>query len=192
MTWSIFYSPTQPIFSVLLWMFTAINFSLQHSPCQWQRWFDVTVNQKVYYMIKTKNQPAVSRVRALAPHQRDWQRANAQNTSFLTLYHSQFMLSTQLIITNYPVILSHQCNTSKAITPFIHIYNTFGLEGLVPSVLPAELSDGCTSAWQLKHHILKSWSCKHKWWLVSCRPQKTVIKYLVVSWKWKAWLWGMW
>ena len=177
MTWSIFYSPTQPIFSVLLWMFTAINFSLQHSPCQWQRWFDLTVNQKVYYMIKTKNQPAVSRVRALAPHQRDWQRANARNTSFLTLYHSQFMLSTQLIITNYPVILSHQCNTSKAITPFIHIYNTFGLEGLVPSVLPAELSDGCTSVWQLKHHILKSWSCKHKWWLVSCRPQKIVIKF---------------
>ena len=66
MTWSIFYSPTQPIFSVLLWMFTAINFPLQHGPCQWQRWFDLTVNQKVYYMIKTKNQLAVSRVRALA------------------------------------------------------------------------------------------------------------------------------
>ena len=153
-------------------------------------WFD-SQSESVLY-VKTKNQPAVSRVRALAPNQRDWQRANARNTSFLTIYHSQFMLSTQLIITNYPVILSHQCNTSKAITPFIHIYNTFGLEGLVLSVLPAELSDGCTSAWQLKHHILKSWSCKHKWWLVSCRPQKTVIKYLVVSWKWKAWLWGMW
>ena len=177
MTWSILYSLTQPIFSVLLWMFTVINFTLLHGHCQGQLWFDLTVNQKVYYMIKTKNQPAVSRVRVLAPHQRDWQRANTRNTSFLTLYHSQFMLSTQLIITNYPVILSHQCNTSKAITPFIHIYNTFGLEGLAPSVLPAELSDGCTSAWQLKHHILKSWSCKHKWWLVSCRPQKIVIKY---------------
>ena len=117
MTWSILYSLTWPIFSVLLWMFTVIIFSLLHGHCQWQLWFDLTVIQKVYYMIKTKNQPAVSRVRALAPHQRDWQRANAQNTSFLTLYHSQFMLSTQLIITNYPVILSHQCNTSKANYP---------------------------------------------------------------------------
>ena len=192
MTWSILYSHLANFFSFTFnvhcnkFLSTTWSFSGQ------QQWYDLTVNQKVYYMIKTKNQPAVSRVRALAPHQRDWQRANTRNTSFLTLYHSQFMLSTQLIITNYPVILSHQCNTSKAITPLIHIYNTFGLEGLAPSVLPAELSDGCTSAWQLKHHILKSWSCKHKWWLVSCRPQKTVIKYLVVSWKWKVWLWGMW
>ena len=35
-------------------------------------------------------------------------RANARNVSFKTLYVGQFTLSTQLIILNYPVILSHR------------------------------------------------------------------------------------
>ena len=37
-----------------------------------------------------------------------WQRAKARNVSFKTLYGGQFTLSTQLIILNYPVILSHR------------------------------------------------------------------------------------
>ena len=35
-------------------------------------------------------------------------RANARNVSFETLHGSQFMLSTQMIIPNYFVILSHR------------------------------------------------------------------------------------
>ena len=38
--------------------------------------------------------------------QSDWRRANAHNVSFETLYGDQFMLLTQWIILNYPVILS--------------------------------------------------------------------------------------
>ena len=41
-----------------------------------------------------------------------WRRANARNVSFLTLYGGQYTLSTQLIILNYPAILSHQRITS--------------------------------------------------------------------------------
>ena len=36
-----------------------------------------------------------------------WRRANTRNVSFETLSGGQFTLSTQLIIPNYPVILSH-------------------------------------------------------------------------------------
>ena len=34
-----------------------------------------------------------------------WQRTNARNVSFETLYSGQFTLSTQLITPNYPVLL---------------------------------------------------------------------------------------
>ena len=46
---------------------------------------------------------------------------------------------------------------------------TLGLDELATSLVPEpdELSDGCTSAWQLKHHMLKSLRCKHKGWLAS-------------------------
>ena len=37
-----------------------------------------------------------------------WQRANTPKISFKTLYGGQFVLSTELIILNYPVILSHR------------------------------------------------------------------------------------
>ena len=37
-----------------------------------------------------------------------WRKANARNFSFETIYGGQFSSSTQLIILNYPVILSHQ------------------------------------------------------------------------------------
>ena len=40
-----------------------------------------------------------------------WKRAKTQNVSFETLYGGQLMLSTRLIILNYPVILSHWRST---------------------------------------------------------------------------------
>ena len=46
-----------------------------------------------------------------------WQRANTWNVSFEnTVYSGQFMLSTQLIIPNYFVILSHWHSTTVALT----------------------------------------------------------------------------
>ena len=44
-------------------------------------------------------------------------RANARNVSLKTLYGSQFTLSSQLIILNYPVILS--CTDAA---PYVYIY----------------------------------------------------------------------
>ena len=44
-----------------------------------------------------------------------WQRADTQNISFSTLYSVQFTLSTQLIILNDPVLLSHQHNTTVSL-----------------------------------------------------------------------------
>ena len=41
-----------------------------------------------------------------------WQRANARNVSFKTLYGGQFTLSTQLIILNNRSILSHRRSTT--------------------------------------------------------------------------------
>ena len=49
--------------------------------------------------------------RALALRQSDsdslWRRVNAPNVNFETIYGGKFTLSTQLIILNYPAILSH-------------------------------------------------------------------------------------
>ena len=52
-----------------------------------------------------------------------WRRANARNVSFLTLYGGQFTLSTQLIIQNYRVILSHRRSTTVSLEtyPFIQV-----------------------------------------------------------------------
>ena len=64
-----------------------------------------------------KNAPAVirnSNWRTKPSRDRDrvyhslWRKANARNFSFETIYGGQFSSSTQLIILNYPVILSHQ------------------------------------------------------------------------------------
>ena len=50
-----------------------------------------------------------------------WRTANARNVSFLTLYGGQFTLSTQLIVQNYPVILSHRRSPTVSLEtyPFI-------------------------------------------------------------------------
>ena len=52
-----------------------------------------------------------------------WRRANARNVSFETLYGGQFTLSTQLIILNYPVIISHwrSITVSLETYPIIHL-----------------------------------------------------------------------
>ena len=47
-----------------------------------------------------------------------WLRANTRNSRFETLYGGQFTLSTQLIILNYPVILSHR----RSITVLFETY----------------------------------------------------------------------
>ena len=57
----------------------------------------------------------------LCPHSH-WQRANTQNFSFETLSSGQFTSSTQFIIPNYPVILSHQPSTTVSLetNPLYH------------------------------------------------------------------------
>ena len=63
----------------------------------------------------------ILKVSPLSKQMNEWittRRANAQNISFETLYSGQFMLSTQLIILNYPVILSHWCNTTVSLETF--------------------------------------------------------------------------
>ena len=53
-----------------------------------------------------------------------WRRANARNVSFLTLYGSQCTLSTQLIILNYPAILSYQRITTVTSETYpLFLYN---------------------------------------------------------------------
>ena len=47
-------------------------------------------------------------VRALALRHSLWRRANVRNVSFETLYGRQFTLSTQFIISNYLVTLTHR------------------------------------------------------------------------------------
>ena len=53
--------------------------------------------------------------RALAPRLSPWRRANARNVRFETLYGGQFTLSTQLIIPNYPDILSYRRSTTVSL-----------------------------------------------------------------------------
>ena len=50
--------------------------------------------------------------RALALRLSLWRKAHAPNVSFETLNGSQFTLSTQLVLPNYPVILPHRLNTT--------------------------------------------------------------------------------
>ena len=49
----------------------------------------------------------------------------AKNVNFETLNGGQFRLSTQLILLNYPVILSHRCNTTVSLEtyPLYPFYN---------------------------------------------------------------------
>ena len=47
-----------------------------------------------------------------------WRRANVPNVSFETLNGGQLTLSTQLIIPNYPVILSHRRNTTVSLETY--------------------------------------------------------------------------
>ena len=44
--------------------------------------------------------------------------ANIRNVNFETLYGGQFMLSTQLIILNYPVVLSHKHSTTVSLETY--------------------------------------------------------------------------
>ena len=67
-------------------------------------WVD-NLNWPLYRVLKLMFQ-------ALALHQSKRQRAGTQDISFKALYGGQFTLSTQLIILNYPVILSHPCITT--------------------------------------------------------------------------------
>ena len=48
----------------------------------------------------------------------EWWRANARNVSFGTLYGGQFTFSTQLIILNYPDILSHRRSTTISLETY--------------------------------------------------------------------------
>ena len=50
--------------------------------------------------------------RALALRLSLWRKAHVPNVSFETLNGSQFTLSTQLVLPNYPVILPHRLNTT--------------------------------------------------------------------------------
>ena len=47
-----------------------------------------------------------------------WRRASARNVSFETFYGGQFRLSTQLIILNYPIILSHRRSTTVSLETY--------------------------------------------------------------------------
>ena len=50
-----------------------------------------------------------------------------RNFTIETLYDSQFTLSTQLIISNYPVILSHWCSTTLSLETYPFILNQIDL-----------------------------------------------------------------
>ena len=58
-----------------------------------------------------------------------WRRANVQNVSFVTLFGGQFAWSTQLIIPNYLVILSHRRSTTVFV--FILFFLRLTLRGLL-------------------------------------------------------------
>ena len=47
-----------------------------------------------------------------------WPKANVWNVNFETLYSGQFTLSTQLIILNYPVILSYRRSTTVSLETY--------------------------------------------------------------------------
>ena len=54
-----------------------------------------------------------------------WQKVNAWNIGFETLYSGQTMLSTRLVILNYPVILFHRCSTTVSSEPYpLNIFQT--------------------------------------------------------------------
>ena len=62
--------------------------------------------------------------RALALHHSLWRRANARNLGFETLNGGQFTFSTQSVVLNYPVGISHRRSTavSLEIYPFYCIF----------------------------------------------------------------------
>ena len=74
-----------------------------------------------------------------------WQRAGTWNVSFETLYGGQFMLSTQLIIPNYPVILSHWCSTTVSIETYLFI-TTFSLSHNLDYLITGSGSEGAQQA----------------------------------------------
>ena len=47
-----------------------------------------------------------------------WPKANVRNVNFETLYSGQFTLPTQLIILNYPVILSYRRSTTVSLETY--------------------------------------------------------------------------
>ena len=74
-----------------------------------------------------------------------WQRAGTWNVSFETLYSGQFMLSTQLIIPNYPVILSHWCSTTVSVETYPFI-TTFSLSHNLDYLITGSGSEGAQQA----------------------------------------------
>ena len=69
--------------------------------------------------------------RALALRLSLWRKAHVPNVSFETLNGSQFTLSTQLVLPNYPVILPHRLNT----TIFLETNPPYSFTKLVDSFL---------------------------------------------------------
>ena len=65
------------------------------------------------------NWPPKLTFRAFALRQSDW---NARKVSFETLYIGQLTLSTQLIILNYPVLLSHQRSSTISLETYPPFY----------------------------------------------------------------------
>ena len=62
-----------------------------------------------------------------------WRRVNAPNVNFETIYGGKFTLSTQLIILNYPAILSHW----RSSTVFLETSSFYKMVGLS---IPPEIS----------------------------------------------------
>ena len=68
-----------------------------------------TLAQLHFFHINTRNPQFLHPLR---------RKASARNVSFVTFYGGQFMLSTQLIILNYPVILSHRRSTTVSLETY--------------------------------------------------------------------------
>ena len=81
-----------------------------------------------------------------------WRRANVPNVSFETLNGGQFTLSTQLIIPNYIVTLSHRRNTTGSLETY-HLHSFIKLVDsfLVPLLLLCFLKDHSTLITLLSH-----------------------------------------
>ena len=81
-----------------------------------------------------------------------WRRANVPNVSFETLNGGQLTLSTQLIIPNYPVILSHRRNTTVSLETYpLHSFTKLVDSFLVPLLLLCFLKDHSTLITLLSH-----------------------------------------